>query len=359
MNSTVIAWDIGGAHLKAAMLDDAGKVLQVLQEACPLWRGLDVLALAIDEVLAKLNLSLNAHQTSLHAITMTGELADIFSDRHDGVIQIVQLIEAKLTALPTSQQTLYFAGVAGLIKFEQVAQYTAQIASANWLASAFYAATQYHQALFIDMGSTTTDLMVIADDKPQYVGLTDAARLKSGELVYTGMIRTPLMAVAQHIAFAGKVSFVTAEHFATMADVYRLTGHLDEAEDMCETADGQGKTLADSARRLARMVGHDVQDADLTTWKTLAHAFKQAQLDTLKQAALRQISRGLFDPLAPIIAAGVGSNVVKELARQLNRKFYDVSTIISADSDADKSWACVCFPAYSLAKLALREIKSL
>lgn len=350
---TITAWDIGGANLKAAMIDEAGNLLQVVQVPCPLWRGLDVLALAIDEVLTKFSLV----KSSTHAITMTGELADIFSDRHDGVMQIAQLIEAKLSYAYIGEQTYYFSGAAGLVKFEQVAQHTAQIASANWLASAFYVAAEYHQALLVDMGSTTTDLIVIADAKPQLNGLTDAARLKSSELVYTGMIRTPLMAVAQRIVFAGEFTHIAAEHFATMADVYRLTGYLDESEDMSDTADGKGKTLTDSARRLARMVGHDVQDADLNAWKNLAQAFKQAQIDILKQAALRQISRGLLDPFAPIVGAGVGSHVVRELAQQLNRKFQDVTAIISADSNADKGWACVCFPAYALAKLALQKIK--
>ena len=49
--SKFIGWDIGGAHLKAALLDGSGEVLQVLQLPCQLWKGLDQLEKAINNTL--------------------------------------------------------------------------------------------------------------------------------------------------------------------------------------------------------------------------------------------------------------------------------------------------------------------
>ena len=48
----VIGWDVGGAHLKAVRIDAKGK-LAVMQVYCPLWRGLDALSAAIDQVLTE------------------------------------------------------------------------------------------------------------------------------------------------------------------------------------------------------------------------------------------------------------------------------------------------------------------
>lgn len=344
MTHTTVGWDIGGAHLKAALLDETGNALQVLQLACPLWRGLEVLALAVDEVLTQFNLP----QTAVHAITMTGELADIFKDRHDGVMQIAELMELKLAI----HQRLYYAGKQGFLTFEQVAHHTMHIASANWLATASFVAEHYNQALLIDMGSTTTDFIVISNGQVQSRGLTDAARLQYDELIYTGMIRTPLMALAQRVPFLGEWVNVAAEHFATTADIYRLIGYLEEAEDMSDTADGQGKTPLESARRLARIIGRDVQDAAMPDWVNLSHAFKQAQLNLLKNAALRQLSLGLLDADVPIVVAGAGRAVLKELAQQLNRPFYDVASLVKTHSDADRKWASICLPAYAVALLA-------
>ena len=39
-----LGWDIGGAHLKAVLLNADGELLGTLQVACPLWRGLDNLS---------------------------------------------------------------------------------------------------------------------------------------------------------------------------------------------------------------------------------------------------------------------------------------------------------------------------
>ena len=351
MTQTIVGWDIGGAHLKAALVDSTGNAIQVIQLSCPLWRGLDVLELAIDEVLT----TFSAYNSKTHAITMTGELADIFPNRNKGILQITQLIEAKLNG-----EKKYYAGQRGFVNFEQVKKSTQEIASANWIASAVFIAQRQPQALLVDMGSTTTDFMMIAHHQLMCRGFDDAKRMQFEELIYSGMLRTPIMAVASKVPFAGEWCTVAAEHFATMADVYRLTDDLTGSQDMSETADGKGKTLEDSIRRLARMIGHDAEDADISAWKALAYAVKQAQLDTLHQAALRQLSRLdsnnhkiLLDSSSPIIGIGVGVEIIKVLAQQLNRPFINAKDMIIASSLVAKDWVNVCFPAYAVANLVL------
>ena len=76
--SNVIGWDIGGAHLKAVLLDEKGKVVNCLQLPCPLWKGPDYLQRAIIDALAQLDINdtLQAFKIKpssvCHAITMTG-----------------------------------------------------------------------------------------------------------------------------------------------------------------------------------------------------------------------------------------------------------------------------------------------
>ena len=47
-----------------------------------------------------------------------------------------------------------------------------------------------------------------------------------GELVYIGVVRTPLMALVRRVPFPRVWNPLMAEYFATMADVYRLLGRL-------------------------------------------------------------------------------------------------------------------------------------
>lgn len=256
-----IGWDIGGAHLKAARLDAHGTVTGIRQLACPLWRGVEHLQRAVDEVLGSFG---NPVQ---HAITMTGELADIFPNRHQGVLQIAQTMQQKL---PEANLRI-FAGTHGFVGMKQIETITGSIASMNWLASAQFAAQQCQNGVLVDIGSTTTDIVALRNGQAQPQGFSDAERLATDELIYCGVVRTPVMAVVQRVPFNGQMQRVAAEHFATLADVYRLTGGLPQQHDMSDTADGAGKTQLDSARRLARMVGRDVEDALMLAWQALAH----------------------------------------------------------------------------------------
>ncbi len=53
------------------------------------------------------------------------------------------------------------------------------------------------------MGSTTTDIIPIVGGTPCPRGLTDGERLRTGELVYTGLTRTDVSVVAQRATFKG------------------------------------------------------------------------------------------------------------------------------------------------------------
>ncbi len=341
--NTILGWDVGGAHLKAALVDSEGVAIQVIQVACPLWRGLEKLEAALDHILSHLK-----QRPLSHSITMTGELADIFPNRHAGVVSIAECMQEHL-----SGNVCFYAGPQGFVDFEGVKASTHFIASSNWHASASYMATEVEEGIFIDIGSTTADIVLLCNNGPQHRGFTDAERMQYEELVYTGVIRTPLMALTSQIPFAGEWRKLAAEHFATTADVYRLTGDLNEAEDMVETADGTGKTQHESARRLARMTGQDVADANMEAWVRLAQAYKQRQIDTLKSAVLRSLSRNLLSMRAPIIGAGAGSFLARELARQLDRPYFESRGLIKGESSDEQRWATVCLPAYAVAVLGL------
>jgi (4-(4-[2-(gamma-L-glutamylamino)ethyl]phenoxymethyl)furan-2-yl)methanamine synthase len=345
---TTLGWDVGGAHLKAALVNADGVALAVIQTPCPLWRGLNELHKAVDSILSRLN-----HAADQHRVTMTGELADIFTDRAQGVVQIAGLMAARL-----GDNTRFYAGPAGLVAGNEVAAHAGVIASANWLASAAFVAKRTGQGLLMDIGSTTADLVLVKDGRPQCRGFSDAERMQFGELIYTGVARTPLMALGSHIAFGGELVPLAAEHFATTSDVYHLTGDLKDAEDMAETADGTGKTAVECARRLARMLGRDYGDAPEAAWIALSRAFKQKQMNTLTDAALRCFSRNLIDSDAPMVGAGAGSFLVRELANQLNREYVDAETLILAKTAEIRRWANVCLPAYALAAFDTGSIRN-
>lgn len=347
MTENIIGWDIGGAHLKAAQVDNAGCVQQVILQPCPLWLGLQQLVDAVNSVLARLPAT-----NAVHVLTMTGELVDLFKDRSEGVAQILAQMQALLPTEP-----LVFVGNQGFLPLTDIrSAHYAAIASANWLATAAYAARQLTQGLLVDIGSTTTDLVLFKQQQVQALGYSDYQRLQSGELVYTGIIRTAVMAVAQQAFVNGQQQGLMAEYFATMADVYRLTGELPEAQDHTETADGAEKTPLASARRLARMTGYDFVASDLALWQQFAQQLRQQQLQLIRAACVRQLSRQPLHAAACIVGAGVGRFLAKELALQLGYPYLDFAELLRAADAEQLAQASDCAPAVALAYLYRSEL---
>lgn len=338
----VAGWDLGGAHLKLAVAGSGGVILKALQVPCPLWLGLDRLRAALNEARSHLD------GIPRHGITMTGELVDLFDSRAEGV---ARLTEAMVEAFPEADLQIY-AGERGFLAPRQAAEAPDRVASANWLASASYVAARLPEALFLDLGSTTADILALCAGRVETTSLSDAERLASEELVYTGITRTPVMAVAGSVPFGGRRQALMAEFFATMADVHRLTRRLPEHADQHPAADNGPKTAEASARRLARMLGRNLEDADMAAWQRLARHLAECQVRQLQDAADRTLSRGLLGDRAPLVGAGVGRFLLADLAERLSRPYRDFATLVEGDEET-RYWAACCAPAAAVALLAL------
>jgi probable H4MPT-linked C1 transfer pathway protein len=333
--SIVIGWDIGGAHLKAARVK-SGRVEEVVQAATPLWLGLGSLEAAFDAVHAQLG------RADHHVITMTGELCDAFASRQEGVVGLATIAANRLAPSAPS----IYAGRAGFVELGEAAPRAADIASANWHASAALLALRLRDALFIDIGSTTADLIPIADGRVAAVGYSDSERLASGELVYTGMTRSFVMSLASRAPFRGAWTPLMNEYFASSADVHRILDDLPYGADKMPTADGREKTVDASRARLARMIGREADEGAALEWKGLAAWFAEEQIRQIADAACLRLSRNDVAVAAPIIAAGVGEDVAAEVARRLRRSCVGFSALIGAPAEASH-----CAPAVAVALL--------
>jgi len=164
------------------------------------------------------------------------------------------------------------------------------------------------------------------------------------------------MALTDRIPFAGQWIAPMAEHFATTADVYRLTGELPEGADQLPAADNGGKTVRDSARRLARMVGRDLESAPLDVWRHCARYLAEAQLWRLQQACERVLSRDGITERTPLVGAGVGMFVVEKLANRLGRPYRDFAGLVACTVQA-REWVASCAPAVAVAVLAQEALR--
>jgi len=137
-----------------------------------------------------------------------------------------------------------------------------ELAAANWSASATLLAEEVGDGLFVDMGSTTTDLIPIKG-RP-LAAKTDFQRLARGELVYTGLLRTALGALLPTARIGGDCVPLSPEMLAITADAYlawarypRIAMHATrptapERTERQHFADLQGRSVL-IWRRLARL----------------------------------------------------------------------------------------------------------
>lgn len=337
----VIGWDIGGAHVKAARAHE-GRIVAVTQRACAPHAGLASLEAAVRATSAELG------PAARHHVTMTAELSDAFEDRARGVVSIAAIMTHEL-----GSETFFYAGARGLVVRADVAQTAIAIASANWRASAELAARSCRDALFIDIGSTTTDLIPIRDHAIVARGATDAERLAQGELAYAGFSRGAPQAYARQAPIGGRWTPLVNEAFASMADVRRALGELSDGDsraDLAPTADGRPKTPSAAQARLARLAGCDAADLGEQQLRAFADYLARAQLRAIENQIALLASRDAFTPDAAFVAAGVGRGLVARLAQAQGRVVHDFADFIPA-SEALRAAAADCAPAVALALL--------
>ncbi len=333
-----IGWDIGGAHVKACLVED-GRIRDIAQWAAPLWQGLAHL----DAALAAARARWPGLDDARHAITMTAEMTDLFPHREAGVLALAAHLEAAI-----GPAIRLYAGSAGWVAPAAASEHWAEIASANWLATARLVARRRPDAVLVDIGSTTSDLIPVVAGRPRPAGRSDAARLASGELVYLGVVRTPLCALAQRIVFEGRCTNVMNEFFATTADVFRLTGELDAAHDQYAAADNGAKDLAASCERLARMIGRDARDGEVRQWRALAGDWRLAMLSEIGRNLSRVVGQAGLDAHAPVVGAGAGLFLARSLAERCNRPFVPFHALVDAAPEC-ANWADVCAPSAAVA----------
>ena len=294
--------DIGGANLKAADGTDWAAHLPFA-----LWKEPDRLADRLVELLAA------APERNRLAVTMTGELADCFETKAAGVRFI---LAAVLRAARGARVRVYRCD-GELVAVERALADPLTVAAANWHALAAFAARHVQgPALLLDIGSTTTDLIPLVAGKPMAEGQDDLGRLLHGELVYTGVERSPVCGVADRVPYRGRSCPPAQELFATMRDVYLMLDQLAEAPRCCETADGRPATRAAARLRLARVLCADPSQFTADDAVGVAAAVAAAQAERIGRA-VRQVAGRMRLPPASWIAAGHGDFLVRSVRAQV------------------------------------------
>lgn len=299
----LIGIDIGGANLKAAT--PAG---ETWSQAFPLWqRPAELPVILQREVLGRWG------TPDRIALTMTGELCDCFSSKTEGVDHILTAVEQAAGEIPVD---VYLVG--GKFVEPSVARnLPLQAAASNWHALANFCRrfleADATEGIVVDIGSTSCDLIPIDRQQVLAVGGTDPTRIAHQELVYTGVARTPVCAVAPRIRFRGSSVVIAQELFATMRDVYLVREDLVPDPGDRETADLRPATIEQARHRLSRMLCADPQELVAGEIEDLAEQVAVSQ-EKLIADALGVVMNRLKGDDPVMILSGSGSFLAARVA---------------------------------------------
>lgn len=323
-----LGWDIGGVHTKAACFDDqAPQAVRTAREPLEIWRQPEELVGLLRRIWA----GLGRPSPAAMAVTMTAELSDLFATKAEGVLAVLDAVEA---AFPG--QAIYALDLSGRMRpLAEARRRPLDHAAANWLASALYLAPRQPDCLLLDIGSTTSDIIPIRGGEVATRERTDTGRLISGELVYSGVVRTNPNTVVDRAPLRGEWVRLAAENFCLMGDVYLILGDLTPAAYDTPTPDGRDRSPAAARARLARLVCADSETLDAGELEALARYLAEKQLQQIGEAVLQVLSRGAPSRLS-VLPAGSGAFLARRLARRL-----DLRTVAGASVPAGEVLPCL------------------
>jgi len=332
--NAVLGWDIGGVNTKAARVADA-RVLAA--RAAPYELQRDPAALA--PLLGHLAHDLGTGAGDAHAVTMTAELSQLFRTKREGVGFVLDAVAA---AFPDACVRVWSVDARWRTPAEARRE-PLVVAAANWAATAHMVGRHTSDCLLVDVGSTTTDIIPIQGGAPRARGRTDVERLREGELVYSGALRTPVEAIAPTVPVRGHETGVSAEGFALAGDVHVWRGELDPADYSVPTPDGRAATKQFAGERLARVVCADREMLDEADIDVIADALWDAQVTRIGESLERVRARQ--PAAARAVVTGIGEFLAAAAARRVGLQVTHLSdTLGPAARHAPAAAVALLFP---------------
>jgi (4-(4-[2-(gamma-L-glutamylamino)ethyl]phenoxymethyl)furan-2-yl)methanamine synthase len=308
----VIGLDVGGASTKAVWRD--GGERRTVSRPFEVWREREALEAVLRAVVAEVA----PGPVDAVAMTTTAELSDAFRTKREGVAFVLDAAEAALGA----GRLLALTTAGELVTVAQARARPLDVAAANWVASALAVAALCADALMIDVGSTTADVIPIAGGRVAALGRTDLDRLLAGELLYTGALRTNLAAIAPRVPVRDRWCPVASELFAISADVHLILGHIGPGAYACATPDGRPASVDCARERVARLVCADAEQLAAEEIDAIA-AFLHAEQVHQIEAAARRVGERL-EGMPPVVPLGAGAFLAQEAAERLGRTIVEL-----------------------------------
>ncbi|MEM4243881.1 MAG: hydantoinase/oxoprolinase family protein [Candidatus Bathyarchaeia archaeon] len=342
--------DIGGANTKAAFLrtkDGEVAELKTASEYFPVWKDKNKLTSVLLALKKRLS---GAAQLDGVGVTMTAELSDAYQTKREGVNHLLTCTSEAFADVP-----IFVLDVdATLRPIDSAKMEPLRVAAANWAATGWMVSQLIKTCVIVDIGSTSTSIIPIVEGRVAAAGKTDLEKLKCGELVYTGTLRTNVASIVRSVPIRNGRARVSSELFAQSGDVHLILGNITAKEYTSETADGRGKTLRESMARLARVVCADIEMLTEQELLEMARYIYSKQVEQVAEGLSKVYSRvkALANGEVPVVVTGIGKNFLARAAAEKigADKIIDLGELLSGD-------ATVASPAVGVALMMASKLE--
>jgi len=255
-------------------------------------------------------------------VSMTAELADGYLSKKEGVLDI-----SKQVMNVFNDKKVFFVTFDGLKTYNELKNNPLIAAAANWIGTAEIIKYIEEDCIFMDIGSTTTDIIPIKSKKECALGHSDLERLSTGELIYTGMLRTNLSSIVHSVPIYEKDTRVSSEFFSITADVHRILGNINEEDYTCPTPDGKEKDIISCKRRLARLVCADLDTLENDEIIKLAKYLETKQICQIYDGLKEVVER---TNIKTVLVTSIGNgNLCEKAAKKLKLNVISLDAFMS------------------------------
>jgi len=300
----IAGFDIGGANTDLAVVDfdSEGNIkgITVDFEYLPMWQEKERLSTVLIELLGD-----QKEEIEAVGVCMTAELVDAYQTKREGVLDIARKVK-DIFNLP-----ICFIGSEGVVGYDALLNKPLNVAAANWVATSRLAGVVEPDCIMIDTGSTTTDIIPIKGGMECARGRSDLERLGTGELVYTGTLRTNVATLVDKVPLDDSWYRVASELFAITADIHLVLGNISEEDYSCHTPDGAGISVEDCMRRIARVVCSDMDVLTPGDIKSLSEYIHLKQAENVSEALLEVLKR---NNISKVVTTGLGMDIIGKKA---------------------------------------------
>ena len=317
--------DIGGASIKITQLKEDGRVV-VKSESVPFLRKEDMISCLISSV------------TRYDLVVITQTVCanrKLFSTGKDGTHYVIDV-----TKNIFGEKARYLGLDYHIYDSREAKEQYLKVACRNWVATCYLASSLFEDGLVVDCGTNSTDIVPVINKYPVTLEDNDRGytRFKTGELVWSGLLFTPIPSLASVIVLDGEAFPVKPAIRTRSYHVYTVLG-LISPETIAAYEPWQPRkafSFESSAERMLDLIAADRELLSVNDAKKIAAFLAEKQVEKTEKAigkVLSTVKRKYNIAIKTAGIAGAGKDII--LRRALEPFDMEIIDIGKAASDVD------------------------